>query len=69
MTKKRLKASGWYSPAYPVATDFLESSYTFDTEGRMTGQTYPAAHGLLDSFRPGVTCTPTGLMRWGGRRR
>ena len=37
-----------YSPSYPVASDFLESSYTFDNEGRMTGQTYPAAHPLLD---------------------
>ena len=29
MAKKRLALSGRYSPAYPVATDFLESSYTF----------------------------------------
>ena len=50
MAKKRLKMSGRYSPAHALATDFLESSYTFDSEGRMTGQTYPAAHGLLDSF-------------------
>jgi len=49
MAKKRLKVSGRYSPAYPVATDYLESSYTFDGEGRMTSQTYPAAHNLLDN--------------------
>ncbi|MFN0103858.1 MAG: hypothetical protein ACKV2U_17470, partial [Bryobacteraceae bacterium] len=56
MTKKRLKASGRYSPAYPVATDYLESSYTFDNEGRMTGQTYPAAHDLMGTTEvPGVS--------------
>ena len=42
-------ASGQYSTAYPVGTDFLESSYTFDTEGRMTGQTSPGAHDLLET--------------------
>ena len=46
MTKKRLVASGRYSPPYPMPTDYVESSYTFDNEGRMTGQTYPAAHDL-----------------------
>ena len=56
MTKKRFLAAGRYSPAYAVATDFLESSYTFDNEGRMTGQTYPAAHNLLDTTEvPGVS--------------
>ena len=56
MTRKRLKASGRYSPAYPVATDYLESSYTFDNEGRMTGQTYPAAHDLMGTTEvPGVS--------------
>ena len=43
VTGKRLKVSGLYSGAYAVATDFLESSYTFDNEGRMTRHIYPAA--------------------------
>jgi RHS repeat-associated protein len=47
MLKKRLLATGRYSGAHSVASDYLESSYTFDSEGRMTGQTYPAAHDLL----------------------
>ena len=38
MTKKRFLAAGRYSPAYAVATDFLESSYTFDNEGRVTAR-------------------------------
>ena len=61
MTKKPLKARGRSSSAYPVvATDYLESSYTFDSEGPMTGQTYPAAHGVLAGFeRAGASYTRT----------
>ena len=48
MTAKRLRVSGKYSPSYSVASDYLESTYSY-TSGRMTGQTYPSAHDWLGS--------------------
>ncbi len=43
MTGKKLWAETSATAGGSVSTDELSASYTFDNEGRMTGQTYPAA--------------------------
>ena len=43
MLGKRLWAETSAATGQPVSTDTLQASYTFDNEGRMTGQQYPGA--------------------------